>query len=70
LVSAAVIILVTDERAQMELLSSVFTDGGWIPRRYTAEGENLSPPLHWQGAPDGTQVYSLILDDPDAPAGL
>jgi Raf kinase inhibitor-like YbhB/YbcL family protein len=65
-----VIILVTEERAQMELLSSVFTDGGWIPRRYTAEGENLSPPLHWQGAPNGTQVYSLILDDPDAPAGL
>jgi Raf kinase inhibitor-like YbhB/YbcL family protein len=70
MVGSTVIIVVAESRAQMELLSSAFAHGGWIPRRYTAEGENISPPLHWQGAPPGTQVYALILDDPDAPAGL
>jgi hypothetical protein len=54
----------------MELRSNAFASGDWIPRVHTGEGENLSPPLHWQGAPAGTLSYALILDDPDAPAGL
>lgn len=70
MVGSTVIILVAESRAQMELLSSAFAHGGWIPRRYTAEGENLSPPLHWQGAPNGTQFDPLIQDDPTAPAAL
>ena len=47
-----------------------FDDGAWIPRIHTGEGENLSPPLQWRHAPEGTVSYTLILDDPDAPAGL
>lgn len=54
----------------MELLSSAFRDGDWIPRSHTGEGDDHSPPLHWQGAPAGAVTYALILDDPDAPAGL
>lgn len=54
----------------MKLLSSAFADGNWIPRIHTADGDNLSPPLSWQGAPATTVSYALILDDPDAPAGL
>lgn len=54
----------------MDLLSSAFDSGGWIPPIHTADGDDLSPPLHWQGAPPATQTYALILDDPDAPPGL
>ena len=42
-------------------------DNASIPKRYTCEGEDLSPPLEWSGAPQGTKSFALIVDDPDAP---
>lgn len=51
----------------LQLTSSAFTAGGSIPARFTCEGEDVSPPLHWSGAPDGTRSFALIVDDPDAP---
>jgi Raf kinase inhibitor-like YbhB/YbcL family protein len=53
----------------MELTSSAFGDGEPIPRRHTCEGEDLSPPLTWTDAPEGTSALALIVDDPDAPRG-
>lgn len=50
-----------------KLTSSEFTEGGSIPPRYTCEGDDISPPLEWSGAPDGTHSFALIVDDPDAP---
>lgn len=50
-----------------KLTSSEFTEGGSIPPRYTCEGDDISPPLEWSGAPDGTRSFALIVDDPDAP---
>jgi Raf kinase inhibitor-like YbhB/YbcL family protein len=47
--------------------SSAFSEGQTIPRRYTGDGEDLSPPLSWQGLPDSAQELALIVDDPDAP---
>ncbi len=38
-----------------------------IPTKYTCDGEGISPPLRWSGAPPGTKSYVLICDDPDAP---
>jgi len=40
---------------------------GDIPARFTCEGRDLSPPLVFAGAPDGTRSLALIADDPDAP---
>jgi Raf kinase inhibitor-like YbhB/YbcL family protein len=50
-----------------ELRSSSFTPNGSIPRAYTCEGDDRSPPLAWSDAPAGTKSFVLIVDDPDAP---
>jgi Raf kinase inhibitor-like YbhB/YbcL family protein len=49
------------------LTSSAFTHQGSIPQQYTCQGRDVSPPLSWSGAPDGTKGFVLIVDDPDAP---
>ena len=49
------------------ITSSAFSDGSEIPPKYTCEGEDVSPPLAWSGAPAGTRALALIVDDPDAP---
>ena len=51
------------------LSSPAFRNGGKIPAKYTADGENLSPPLAWSGVPAGTRSFALIVEDPDASAG-
>src|SRR5574341_896090 len=54
----------------MELKSSVFEAGGMIPKQYTCEGQDISPPLSWNTVPEKTQSLALICDDPDAPMGV
>lgn len=54
----------------MILTSPAFQDGAAIPRRHTCDGEDLSPPLAWGNLPAATASLALIVDDPDAPAGL
>ena len=49
------------------LTSPVFENHASIPRVYTCQGEDFSPPLAWGGLPEGTQSLALIVDDPDAP---
>jgi Raf kinase inhibitor-like YbhB/YbcL family protein len=49
------------------LTSAGFDDGGEIPEIYTCDGEDVSPPLAWNGVPAGTESLALIVDDPDAP---
>jgi Raf kinase inhibitor-like YbhB/YbcL family protein len=53
----------------MHLTSSSFSNGGSIPKKYTCDGSDASPALAWSGAPQGTQSFALIADDPDAPVG-
>lgn len=51
----------------MRLTSTVFQQGSEIPPHYTSDGEDISPELSWQDAPDKTQSFVLIVHDPDAP---
>jgi Raf kinase inhibitor-like YbhB/YbcL family protein len=51
----------------MQLTSSDFQAGGPIPRRFTCEGEDVSPEFSWKDAPAETKTFALVLRDPDAP---
>jgi Raf kinase inhibitor-like YbhB/YbcL family protein len=51
----------------MNLTSSAFAHNGAIPKKYTCDGGDTSPPLSWSGVPPGTKSLVLIVDDPDAP---
>lgn len=53
----------------MHLESSAFKDHQPIPKKYTCEGDNKSPPLNIRDIPTGTISLALIVDDPDAPMG-
>lgn len=53
----------------LKLTSSVFEHNHPIPKRYTCEGDDVSPPLSIEDVPERTQSLVLIVDDPDAPAG-
>ena len=51
----------------MALTSGAFQEGALIPRRYTCDGENISPPLRWTGVPQGAAELAIVVEDPDAP---
>lgn len=53
--------------SDMELASSAFQNRENIPSIYTGEGDDISPPLSWSNAPDGTRSFALFCHDPDAP---
>src|SRR5690242_3652844 len=53
----------------IQLTSTAFTEGQAIPRKYTGDGPDVSPPLQWDKVPDKAQSFALICDDPDAPRG-
>lgn len=54
--------------------SPAFSDGGSIPMAqvfngFGCKGGDVSPPLHWSGAPAGTKSFAVTIYDPDAPSG-
>lgn len=55
--------------AELVVKSDAFEQGKAIPRKYTCEGDDISPGISWTKPPDGTKELVLICDDPDAPMG-
>lgn len=53
----------------MRLRSSAFADGSAVPRDFSCEGEDISPPLEWNDVPAATKSFALLCEDPDAPGG-
>lgn len=51
------------------LESTAFSYGDPIHSDFTCDGADVSPPLSWNGTPEGTRTFVLICDDPDAPVG-
>jgi len=51
----------------MIIRSPAFNHEETIPGKYTCTGQDMSPPLAFDGLPAGTVSLALIMDDPDAP---
>jgi Raf kinase inhibitor-like YbhB/YbcL family protein len=56
--------------AGFTVMSPAFAENAQIPDEYSCDGRNVPPPLRWQDVPPGTESLAVVVDDPDAPAGL
>jgi len=54
----------------LSLISAAFPQGGNVPKKYTCDGDNVSPPFAWANVPDGTRSFLFVCGDPDAPAEI
>src|SRR6266516_2546923 len=59
----------TENKMEIKLTSVAFKEGQPIPKQYTCDGINISPPLEWSGVPKTAKTLAIICDDPDAPVG-
>jgi Raf kinase inhibitor-like YbhB/YbcL family protein len=57
------------EEAGFRVTSPAFSEGAMIPSEYTCTGRDISPPLKWEGLPEGCVAIAVVMDDPDAPGG-
>lgn len=51
----------------LKIASPAFGFGEQIPKQYTSDGDDVSPPLEISGVPEGTASLAVICHDPDAP---
>jgi Raf kinase inhibitor-like YbhB/YbcL family protein len=58
-----------EDKLEIKLTSMAFKEGAPIPRAYTCDGVNISPPLEWSGVPKTAKTLAIVCDDPDAPGG-
>ncbi len=59
-----------DDKMEIKISSNAFGEGEMIPKKYTCDGEDISPPLQFIDVPKATKTLALICDDPDAPMGI
>jgi Raf kinase inhibitor-like YbhB/YbcL family protein len=62
-------LIIAKSAKKIKISSSAFTLGKGIPRKYTCDGANVSPPLEWSNVPAKTRSLVLICEDLDAPLG-
>lgn len=53
----------------LKIESDAFAHQTAIPKKFTCDGNDVSPPLKWSGVPEAAKSLALICDDPDAPMG-
>jgi Raf kinase inhibitor-like YbhB/YbcL family protein len=58
-----------EPKVAFKLTVEGFLEGARIPKRFTCEGDDVSPALSWIGEPAETQSFAVLMDDPDAPGG-
>ena len=58
-----------DTTMEIKVTSPAFKEGEFIPKKFTCDGENLSPAIDWSEIPSSAKCLALICDDPDAPRG-
>jgi Raf kinase inhibitor-like YbhB/YbcL family protein len=58
-----------DVEASITVTSPAFEPDAPIPVEFSCDGDDRSPPLDWQGVPDGAAELALVMDDPDASGG-
>jgi Raf kinase inhibitor-like YbhB/YbcL family protein len=51
----------------MQLTSPSFENQKPVAKKFTCDGEDISPGLEWSGVPERSKSFALIVDDPDAP---
>jgi hypothetical protein len=56
-----------EAKMEVKITSTAFQEGGMIPKQYTCDGQDISPPLAWDSVPPSAKTVALIADDPDAP---
>ena len=59
----------SENTMNFHITSTAFSEGQPIPRKFTCQGSDVSPPLKWTGAPSHARSFALVADDPDAPVG-
>ena len=57
------------KKMEIKVTSTAFQPGGMVPKQYTCDGPDFSPPLAFSGVPAGAKSVALVCDDPDAPHG-
>ena len=71
---AALLAAAAPPAAKFTLASTDFYEGKTIPSKNVfngmgCTGQNISPQLEWDGAPEGARSFAITMYDPDAPTG-
>ena len=54
----------------MKVTSPSFKNNEELPSKFTCEGDDINPQIQINEIPKNTESLALIIDDPDAPAGI